>query len=329
MRQFDPIFFTPPSGPTNRPRTLHKGGGKGGDGGAAARKAAEDARIADAVKKLNQVFAVGQFDPEPVDINRFYQDVPGQQEYNAIFPWLSNTRTSPVNVPDGFELQTIQNQNSNPMLGIGWFGNGYNTTSQRLFNRRGYDEAVGKAKAAADEKNRNAMANREGIYTKIGQDFTNNAMVDLEKDYESAAREQRFTLARAGLSGGSRDIDSNRELTDRRNQGVLRATNLGIQAANNARSADDKTRTDLISSIYAGLTADNAVQQASERMRNNARAASDEAGLASLGGFFDAIKQQQQMAAYQQGYNAFPQPMAQPGRVNTAQRDFNGRVGQA
>lgn len=28
MDQFDPIFFTPPSGPTKGPRTLFKGGGK-------------------------------------------------------------------------------------------------------------------------------------------------------------------------------------------------------------------------------------------------------------------------------------------------------------
>lgn len=30
MKQFDPIFFTPPSGPTARTRMLHKGGGLAG-----------------------------------------------------------------------------------------------------------------------------------------------------------------------------------------------------------------------------------------------------------------------------------------------------------
>jgi hypothetical protein len=84
----------------------------------------------------------------------------------------------------------------------------------------------------------------------------------------------------------------------------LRATNLGTQAENNARQSDDKTRTDLISSIYAGLSGDSATQQAYESMQNNSKTAQDEANLASLGGFFDALKQSQQQQAYLQGVNS-------------------------
>lgn len=330
MRQFDPIFFTPPSGDTKKPRTMYKDKG-GGDGGAAQRKAAEDARIAEAVKQINQVFSVAPFEPASVDINQFYKDVPNRS--NGFNNFNSNAN-KPIDVPDGYELQNKPStRNTNFMGGNSGGGligalNNQNNPGQRLFNKRGYDDAIAKAKAEADAKNAVGMEGREKTYSKISDDFTNNAMVDLDRDYNDAAREQKFTLARAGLTGGSRDVDSNQELNDRQQQGVLRATNLGIQAGNNARNNDNKTRTDLIASIYAGLTGDSAVQQAYEGMANNSRAAQDEAGLASLGGFFDSIKQQQQQAAYQQGFNNYGQAVQNQFKgYGMGNKGYNGNNG--
>lgn len=298
MRQFDPIYFTPPSGPVNRPRTLYKGGG--GDGGAAQRKKEEDERIEAAVTRLNQTFGLTKATPKAID----------KSDY---------TKTVTSSGADPYGTGTPSNASMYPWI----YGNTQQTT---VFDEAGYNSAVKAAQAEANDLNKKAKA-RETLYTKIGKDFTNNALTDLNKDYDAAAREQRFTLARAGLSGGSRDIDSNRELTDLHKQGILRATNMGTQATNNARSNDDKVRSDLIQSIYAGLSGDSAVQQAAERMSNNAKSAADDASLASMTGFFDAIKQQQMQAAYAQGYNQYGQVLSPQSRTSTTQRGDNGKLG--
>lgn len=319
MKQFDPIEFTVPSGDTKRPRRLLKGSG-GGDGGAAARKAAEDARIAQAVKKLNAIFAVGQFDPVAVDKNAFMQEVP-QQNTGGIY---GVRQVQPVKVPDGYTLVTKQNPRT-PVIGMSALSgigglNGGSTSTQYLFNKAGYDKAVADAQAEADRKNKEAQASREGLYSKIGEDTTNNALVDLNKDRSITERDLGFMLARQGLSGGSRDVDVNRDILDTYQQGVLKASNMGTQASNDARSADDQTRVKLIQSIQAGLDEGSAMQQAYEGMRNNARASQDQANMATLSGFFDTLINQQKNAAYSDGY-------AQT--VNPYQRTFTSAASPA
>jgi hypothetical protein len=221
MKQFDPIFFTPPSGDVKRPRTLYKGK-KGGDGGAAARQAAEDARVSSAINHINNVFGVTSAQPE-----------------------------------------------------------------------------------------------RENLYSKISTDATNTALNDLNKEKSITERDLNFMLARQGLSGGSRDIDVNKDVLDTYQQGVLKASNIGISTGNDARSADDRTRVNLINSIRSGLDQGSATQQAYEGMRNNASLAQDNANAVNLSGFFDAIKNQQQQAAYIQGINSnAPLPIQQQ-KVNS------------
>lgn len=245
---------------------LHKGGG-GGDGGAAARKAAEDERIAKAVKQLNEVFGVIDAQPEAVDRNAFNRQVQVQN-------------TSPY----GFVL-------------------GMQPTYQNVFDQAGYDAAV---KASEDKANalREGAKARETLYGKIGTDATNVAMTDINKERGIAQRELGFSLARNGLSGGSRDIDANRDVLDTYQQGVLKASNIGNQSKNTARTNDEKTRVNLISSIYAGLSSGDATQQAYAGMANNARAAQDEANASSLAGFFDVIRQQQDRNQYQRGVDS-------------------------
>lgn len=302
--QHEPIFFTPPSGDTKRPRRLHKGGG-GGDGGAAKRKKEEDARVASAIKKINAIFAIDQFEPEAVNQAAFMQELPDDTSRYGAFN-IPSRNAKPIEVPDGYELQT-QAVKASPigmnLSSINGIGNVGSQTKRYLFNRKGYDEAVAASKAAAAKKNQDALASREGLYTQIGEDATNKALVDLNKDRDVAEREFKFMLARAGLSGGSRDIDVNRDLLDTHQQGILKASELGLSASNNARSADDKTRVNLINSIRAGLDEGSAMQQAYEGMRNNARTAQDEANATTLAGFFDVLRQQQQQAAYSQAAN--------------------------
>lgn len=282
--KFEPIFFTPPL--TKWEKRLYKGGG--GDGGAAKRQAAEDARVASAVQRVNEVFGLTEATPNAIDRNQF-------------------TRT---------EQLVGGNQGTwRPVT---------QTRTRKVFDQVGYDAAVAEEQARID-KLKNAAQGRETLYSKIGTDTTNNILTDLNKERDITQRELNFDLARKGLAGGSRDVDASKDVLDTFLEGKLKATNLGLQAGNNARVSDDNTRTDLITKIRAGLDEGNAIQQSYEGMRNNAAQAADSSNQQTLQGFFSTIRNELDKAQYQQGMT---QAQSQYGtaRPSTGTRSFNGNV---
>lgn len=141
------------------------------------------------------------------------------------------------------------------------------------------------------------MAGRERLYKSFSTDAQNVAKRDLDLDRTNFQRDSDFAMARAGLSGGSREIDLGRDILDTYNRGILRSADMGTQIANNARSADDRTRVGLINSARTGLDEGSAQQQAIEGLANNARSARDQANANNLTGFFD------QLAGIQKNYN--------------------------
>lgn len=273
----------------------HYKGSKGGDGGAAKRKKEEDARIASAVEKLNQVFGLAQATPETVDRSQFMR------------------------------TEDIGNSNNGAMPS-NWGGISQPQT-RTVFDSAGYNRAVAEAQAKADSLRASATG-REKLYSTIGEDAKATAMNDLDRERTIAGRDLSFMLARQGLSGGSRDIDANKDISDTYGKGVLRASTIGSQVANNARSADEKTRQSLISSIHAGLSQADAIKNATESMKNNAALAQDDANTSSLMGFFDALRQQQQQQQYQNGVQSVvngQQTVASPYK-STMKNNFSGRV---
>lgn len=149
----------------------------------------------------------------------------------------------------------------------------------------------------------NAMKQRDDTYNTIKTDAVNKAMMDLNKDHEKSGREVNFMLARQGLSGGSADVDTNKQLSDTYQQGILQAANIGDSTANNARSNDEKTRVNLINSIRSGLDQGNAQQMAYTGMQNNVATAKNEAQNANMTGFFNTLMNGLQGYQYQQGVN--------------------------
>lgn len=288
----------------SRDGNRHYKGGGGGDGGAAARDAAEKQRVAQAVEKINAIFAIGKHKPDAINQDAYMQDVQ-QPSYRAF-----GYQAKPISVPEGYQLITEQAASEINKAMMGWNVPNQNQTKYRLFNKTAYDKAVADSIANADKKNAEALQAREGLYTKIGDDTKNTALIDLNKDRDVTQRDLGFMLARAGLSGGSRDVDVNRDILDTYNQGVLKAANMGTEAANNARSADDQTRVKLIQNIQAGLDEGQAAQQAYEGMANNARSAQDDANSATLKGFFDILNNHQKEAAYTTAYNQAVNPYA-------------------
>lgn len=304
----EPIFFTPPTSKVNR--RLFKSSGGGGDGGAADRQAAEDARIAAAVNRVNEIFGIGNAKASPIDKSAFTHATAtnASATKNGFFGGNSNNQSSLGN------FMGRNTQNNQPR----------NTST---FDQSGYDAAVS-AEDARVARLQGAGAERDKLYSTIGADTTNNLMTDLNKQNDVTNRELNFNLARNGLAGGSRDVDSHRDVLDTFNQGALKASNLGTQSANNARHSDDTTRTDIISRIRAGLDQDNAIQQSTQSMKNNMAIARDNANTQSLTGFFTNIRNELDRSQYNQGLaqaTPFNQTPAQS--INKTQsRAFNGNT---
>jgi len=264
------------------------GGGGGGDGGAAERKAAEEARVAAAVKKINNVMGNANATPDAVDRAAFTRKV-----------------------------QTGRNS-----------GRGSKRTPiyQEVFDEAAYNAAVANAKQEA-EASRAAYGERVKLYDTIKTDANKRALIDLNKERDITERNLSFDVARQGLSGGSHDIDTMRQVTDTYQQGVLKAAELASATANNARAADDKTRTGLISSIRAGLDQGSAQSQAYSDMRNNADRATADANSLSLAGFFDRLNNLNQQRKYNNGVAA---GSAVPGTTTpgtTQPKSFTGSGG--
>jgi hypothetical protein len=167
----------------------------------------------------------------------------------------------------------------------------------------GYDAAVAAEQARVDKLN-SAAQQREQLYSTVAEDAKKKALLDIERERAITERELNFALARNGLSGGSRDVDANKDVLDTAQQGILKASEIGLATANDARSNDERTRVNLINSIQSGLDSGSAIQSAYTGMANNANLARDNASAASLNGFFDTLRANQNAAQYQQAVNS-------------------------
>ena len=189
----------------------------------------------------------------------------------------------------------------------------------------------GAAAAAAAEKKRqkqikdglkrvsNAFrsSKRSPIYRRIQDDTLAQHRDDLAEQFTDALLQQRFGAARRGMTASSVDADEQSDLRDRRDEGLLAASNLARQARTRAVAADEDTRQRLIQMVYGGLSAGSARSQASRLASVNATQSAADARMAQLGQVFADLT-----AAHQGG-------QAQAGRI-LAQRAFqNGGNGSA
>ena len=121
--------------------------------------------------------------------------------------------------------------------------------------------------------------------------------MDVDRQAAEAERANRFGLARAGLLGGSANVDSIGDLDRRTNEGLMRA----------GGNADERTRANLISLAQSGIDTGTAAQQALNGLEvNAANAASARAG-ATVGDLFGSMSQaylmNQMRAGQQAGMN--------------------------
>lgn len=112
---------------------------------------------------------------------------------------------------------------------------------------------------------------------------------DLGRQHEGASRDLKFALARSGLTGGSRQVDANRDLGEMYQRGVLEAERKAQGAAANLRGEDERARANLTSMAMTGLSATNAANQAASAMRASLEGARAGAMTDSLGDLFGGI----------------------------------------
>lgn len=319
MRSHEHLIIGGPSidaWPTSKAGKLRPGGGGGGggDGGAAARRQEEErqARVRAAVDRINAIFNGAD---TQVVTNKANQYVPGQTLYNAD----GTVYVAPTKAVE----QRVSRDQAGTWSGGGDAGASFNlnpgvrakSSSGDADMFQGYYQTVAVPDAAAINKDL-----QEGLYTGVrtvkGSDrnalyrdqqqaVTELNQRDVQRQFEDAERQNRFGLARAGLAGGSVDVDSNAEIDRINSEGLMKAVGIGQAAASDLRSQDERTRQNLISMAQSGIDTGQAAQLALSGLDANAAAANSARSGATIGNLFgdlaNAYAYNQQMQAFNQG----------------------------
>lgn len=132
--------------------------------------------------------------------------------------------------------------------------------------------------------------------------------IDANRQKADADRNQKFALARNGLTGGSAAVDANRRLGEEYTEGLLRAESGAQEAVGDLRSQDESSRMGILSMIRSGMDATTAASRAGSMMQANAQSAQGKAfsdGLGEVfGGTADLYKRQTEAAERRRGERA-------------------------
>ena len=150
---------------------------------------------------------------------------------------------------------------------------------------------------------------REKLYDEQDQAVYDLNAKEVNDQYADAERANRFALARNGLLGGSSDVESNANLQEKTNEGLVQAKALGQQAASDLRTADEQSKQSLIAMAQSGIDTGTAQQMAQAQLNANAQSALGQRGGATIGNLFDNLSQayltRKIMQAANNGYNLY------------------------
>lgn len=291
------------------------GGGGGGDGGAQQMEDRRQNRVNAAVNMINSIFQGGT---GYTGIDRAASYDPTKTYYLAdgqVYNPATKSVQRPVSIDDiayggiGGIAQNYQDAKSSPMV-LDWDMINQEIAAGNLFTGLKKNEGGGRGQ----------------MYDQQRQAVTDLNRRDVDRQFLDAERQNRFGLARAGLSGGSADIDSNAELQRRTNEGLIKAAGIGDQAAADLQTADERSRQNLISMAQSGIDTGQAAQMALSQLdANSANAASARSG-ATIGNLFGDLSQAYLYGQQQQGVRAGAAPYQQwqPGISNSPQKGYSG-----
>jgi len=276
-----------------------KGGG-GGDGGAAQMEAERQARVRAAVDEINSIFngdsrlqATNQ--AKAYDPTRTYYTADGKM----YTPPTKQVQSGGKWVANGNGESTYPGQE-------GWWTPTYST----VVDQDALMDAIRQGQLY-EAIERTQQQDRNQMYEEQRQAVADLNSRDVNRQFEDANRMNRFGLARAGLSGGAADIDSQAELIRRQNEGLMQAAGIGDTAASDLRNQDERTRQNLISMAQSGIDTGQAAQLALAGLDANAKSAMGARSAATVGRLFDDLSNaylyQQQMQGARQGMAPYQQ----------------------
>lgn len=286
------------------------GGGGGGDGGAQKMEDQRQARVESAVKAINSIF---DGSPTLRGVGQANTFAPDQTYYKA-----DGTAYSAPKVASNAGRWTGTGGDAGDAMWV-------QDPTAGTFDMNQINDALRNGQLYTGVE-RTAGQDRSGIYDEQRQAVTDLNRRDVDRQFLDAERQNRFGLARAGLSGGSADIDSNADLTRRTNEGLIKASGIGDQAAADLQTSDERSRQNLISMAQSGIDTGHAAQMALSQLdANSANAASARSG-ATVGNLFGDLAQAYLYGQQQQGARAGAAPYQQwtPGTNSNPRTSYQG-----
>lgn len=177
--------------------------------------------------------------------------------------------------------------------------------------RRQETERQERIKAATEEINRVfGDATRNDLYTSQKSTVYDLNKMEVDRQAQEAERANRFGLARSGLLGSSVNVDTQADLDRRTNEGLMRAGGIADQAAADLKTADERTRSSLISLAQSGIDTGTAAQQSLKGLEVNAANAAGARAGSTVGRLFDDMSQAYLVNQTNQGRAAGMNPYA-------------------
>jgi hypothetical protein len=253
---------------------------KGGDPGAAAQEQENkrQARIAEAVKRINTIFdsgpvTVGQQAAKAYDPSRTYYTNEGAEWMRPML-----TRTTEAKFNPNYDIDGAWEDRY-----IG--GDEYQEVDHEAARRAFADGGLFESVATVTPTNRNQLYDdqKKAVYELNAR--------DVQKQFEEASRQNKFGLARSGLAGGSVDIDSNAQLQEKNNEGLMKATGIADAAAAELKTADERSRQNLITMAQSGIDTGDAQQMALRGLEATAQQAQGKRTDATIGNLFGDLSQ--------------------------------------
>jgi hypothetical protein len=160
----------------------------------------------------------------------------------------------------------------------------------------GSDDATKQAQQAEAERRREtaaatsaierAFAGRQGqlddFVAALREQFTGEA----RKQRDRVARRGKFSLARAGLTGGSAAADFGTRLGDEFQDALLESERQSQLSLSDLLSADEASKSRLLSLAQSGLDVGSAARQAGQALQSNITGAKARSAVSSLGDLF-------------------------------------------
>ncbi len=150
-----------------------------------------------------------------------------------------------------------------------------------------------------------AFAGRQPEYDKYRSGLQAQYQQELDRQQAIAGRNNKFALARSGLTGGSAAVDAGRLLGQEEQTGTLHAQQAVNSDVSKLQANDEATRQQMIALAQSGSDIGNAATETSQSLRANLGQASSVNAAQGLGDVFattaNAYNNEQSAAALRNG----------------------------